>query len=92
MGYWQFEISGAGNAPGGGEYTTTEMIRGVDYALLQTGFDLKFGRVVGVGPFASLSLGQDFACTYEELGHREHCPTGNLHGWLTLGLRVTFEL
>jgi hypothetical protein len=88
LGYQQLEMSHTDRAPGyGGEYTVSETIRGVDYAVLQGGFD-----VIAVGPFTSLSLGQDLACVYEEPGLRSGCPKGGLHGWWTLGLRAAFEL
>jgi hypothetical protein len=87
LGYQQLDSRSTLANPGGGEDPVSETRRGLDFAVLQAGFD-----VVAVGPFTSLSLGQDLSCIYREYGTTSGCAKGGLHALWTLGLRVALDL
>lgn len=69
---------------------TSITAHGFEFANLQAGVDFKVGANGGIGPFASLSLGQ-----YDRLridGDGEDIDEKALHQWLVLGVRGTWVL
>jgi hypothetical protein len=67
---------------------------GFEFLNLQAGVDFAAARQVGIGPFASWSLGEYTGCSEENAGRDIECRIDypRLHEWLTLGLRGAFEL
>jgi hypothetical protein len=61
---------------------------------LQLGADLRFSKVLPVGPFLDLSVSQfGTENTYDQNNHGSSLAfNATLHGWLLLGLRAQFNL
>lgn len=57
---------------------------GFEFANLQAGADFKVGDSMGVGPFASFSIGQ-----YSKVEGND-IPEKSMHQWLVLGVKGTF--
>ena len=73
-------------------------LRGIELANVQGGLDYAVCNGVRVGPFASLSLGKfDKASATWTVEGIEHAGSADIpntayHGWLTLGVRGSFDL
>jgi hypothetical protein len=63
---------------------------GFQFVNLQIGADYKFKPNLGVGPFMMFSLGEYSRCSYTSSGNCT-IPSGAMHEWLTLGIRVAYE-
>jgi hypothetical protein len=68
-----------------------ESYSGFQFVNLQIGADYKLTPKLGVGPFVMFSLGEYSSCSYPQSGNCtiEGSP---IHGWLTLGIRVAYDI
>jgi hypothetical protein len=79
-----------------GKNSVTNRLAGLEFVHLLGGVDFRLSRVLGVGPFVDLALGQySTAETKQDAGGRVTTLGGAindpaLHEWLTLGVRGVF--
>jgi hypothetical protein len=90
----------------GWEFTTLDYSTGAAAAVssyqmsgfsadLQLGADLRFSKVVPFGPFIDVSLSSFGTASYYDangVGYGPETFSSSVHGWVTLGARVQFDL
>jgi hypothetical protein len=74
-----------------GRYEETSTVRGIEFARLSLGLDMRLSRGFGMGPVAVLSLGRYLEQETEINDYEassEHIDDGAFHAWLMLGYRL----
>ena len=76
-------------------YTATAKVKGPEFANLQAGLDFRVWSTLGIGPYASFSLGQYTTQSGSAPGQGSQSGSINnkaMHEWLTIGAHASISL